>query len=399
MLPTIIPQSLRSLELSRPFEKVLLELFTIWPSVRGRFNFTNIARYSSYNERTLRRWFSRELSWGTLNCYFLSYLIPSHHELIAALDASFIPKSGKSTFGLGWFFNGQAQRPEKGLETSLLSVVDLNVNSSYAVEARQSDPSPKEHKKTAKKNGLKASVQQVLELWRYLPKRIRYLVADGAYANHTFVEPVCKAHIHIISKLRHDAALWLPYIGPQKGKGRPRIYGEKVNWSKADLTLWKDEGVEEDGVHLYSAVLWHKKLKRKIKVVMLRQKRGDKTTHVLLFSTDIDLGATDIVRYYRARFQIEFLFRDAKSSMGLNHCQARGKKALYFHWNFAFSALTIAKAQYLTDAPMRISIASHKQRAANQQLLHLFSDTLGIDWNTVKSNPNYHTLCNYGAIM
>jgi hypothetical protein len=52
----------------------------------------------------------------------------------------------------------------------------------------------------------------------------------------------------------------------------------------------------------------------------------------------------------RARFQIEFVFRDAKGSMGLSHCQARNAKALEFkalefHWNAAFCALNVAKWQ------------------------------------------------------
>jgi len=40
-------------------------------------------------------------------------------ELISAQDASFIPKSGKQTFGLGHFFNGCTNRAEQGLDTPL----------------------------------------------------------------------------------------------------------------------------------------------------------------------------------------------------------------------------------------------------------------------------------------
>ena len=43
----------------------------------------------------------------------------------------------------------------------------------------------------------------------------------------------------------------------------------------------------------------------------------------VLFSPDIDLAAARLYRYYKARFQIEFLFRDAKQFTGLTDGQAR----------------------------------------------------------------------------
>jgi hypothetical protein len=36
---------------------------------------------------------------------------------------------------------------------------------------------------------------------------------------------------------------------------------------------------------------------------------------------------------YINRFQIEFLFRDAKGHLGLEHCQSRQENALDFHFN------------------------------------------------------------------
>jgi hypothetical protein len=118
-----------------------------------------------------------------------------------------------------------------------------------------------------------------------------------------------------------------------------------------------------------------------------------------LFSTDLTLSGRDIVRFYRARFQIEFLFRDAKGSLGLNDCQARNSKALEFHWNTAFCALNVAKWQEAQRSETgRFSAASCKQRCSNEHLLKVFSGRLGLDWTRIKSHPAYHELCNYGAI-
>ncbi|MBN3883449.1 MAG: transposase [Nostoc sp. JL34] len=54
-------------------------------------------------------------------------------------------------------------------------------------------------------------------------------------------------------------------------------------------------------------------------------------------------SADEIYHFYKLRFQIEFIFRDAKQFTGLSDCQARDVKKLDFHFNASFTALNIAK--------------------------------------------------------
>ncbi|WP_445249313.1 transposase [Microcoleus sp. OTE_8_concoct_300] len=68
-----------------------------------------------------------------------------------------------------------------------------------------------------------------------------------------------------------------------------------------------------------------------------------KIKNALLFSTDIHLPPEQIVEYYQARFQIEFIFRDAKQFTGLSDCQARHLPRRYFHFNASLIALNLAK--------------------------------------------------------
>lgn len=58
-------------------------------------------------------------------------------EMIGVMECSFIAKSGKATFGLDWFWNGCASRVEKGLEISVVGVVDVKTEVSYGVSAQQ----------------------------------------------------------------------------------------------------------------------------------------------------------------------------------------------------------------------------------------------------------------------
>ena len=102
---------------------------------------------------------------------------------------------------------------------------------------------------------------------------------------------------------------------------------------------WREEESLDPDTRIYSALLHHGSLKRDLKVVLLRRTNGAKTSDALLFSTDFEIDAHTIVRYYKARFQIEFVFRDAKQGTGLTHCQARNAEAIHFHWNAALTAL------------------------------------------------------------
>ncbi len=69
----------------------------------------------------------------------------------------------------------------------------------------------------------------------------------------------------------------------------------------------------------------------KVRIVYIENKKTKK--YGVLASTDTALKAEDIVQYYRLRFQIEFLIRDAKQHTGLEDYQARSENKLCFHFN------------------------------------------------------------------
>ena len=121
----------------------------------------------------------------------------------------------------------------------------------------------------------------------------------------------------------------------------------------------------------------------------------------VLFSTDVDLDALTIYRYYKARFQIEFLFRDAKQFTGLCDSQARSQAKLDFHFNASLTAVTLAKLEAREqhgDAVSSFSMTSLKRRAFNQHLIDRICDHLAKGHRLEKSSPDYEELCNYGSI-
>lgn len=109
-----------------------------------------------------------------------------------------------------------------------------------------------------------------------------------------------------------------------------------------------------------------------------------------------------MICYYKARFQIEFIFRDAKQYTGLTDCQARHKDAIHTHINAAVSALNWLKLEDRRlqgcDKKNVISIASWKRRKFNQNLMRNIFDKLGLSPTCEKIAAVYQSYSNYGAI-
>src|SRR5947199_7494711 len=138
---TIVHDILKQMPgLGQPQRKFLATLFFTILVLRGRVNFRNLSRYCDYSERTIARQFREPFAWPDFHQRVLMTALDPRSELVSAHDASFIPKSGKQTFGLGHFFNGCAGRAERGLEISTLAVVDVTHRCAFTLAVAQTPP-------------------------------------------------------------------------------------------------------------------------------------------------------------------------------------------------------------------------------------------------------------------
>lgn len=379
-------------ELSKSRRKFMVELFSTLLALRGKSNYLNMSRYSKYSEKTFRRHSQQLFPFETLNTE-LSKTALSGSSILAG-DASFIHKSGKHTYGLARFWNGSASRSERGLEISVLALVDQN-RTAMVLTAKQTPASAPE------KSRIDFYLKQLQDSRPYWPDGLRHGVFDGYYAKQKFVAGVCQTGLEMVGKLRSDANLRYIYDGPQKPRGRHKKHDGKVHFH--ELSRFEYLGELEKDIHGYVQTLWHVSLKRTIRVVLLQSlKKPEKPTHVLLFSTDLNLEAEQIICSYGSRFAIEFLFRDAKQHLGLEDSQARNQKALDFHFNACFSALNLAKSEalkaYDSQRPFVFSMQSQKCLSFNEHLLERFIAKFGLDPTCIKSQQAYQELRVYGAI-
>ncbi len=316
------------------------------------------------------------------------------------MDAAFIKKSGNKSFGLDKFWNGCASRAEKGLEASIISLVDFQQNASFALTVDQTEPNL-ETKESGEAQRTRINFYGE-QLERVTPQILKYTkigLFDGFYAKKKFVDKTVGLGFVMISKLRRDANLKYLYEGGQNGgRGRPRKYDGKVSYE--DLSRFCEEQMEIDKrkISLCSKVVWSAALKRSVKLVVV--KSGKRSIN--LFSTDLQMPASEVCKLYRSRFTIEFLIRDAKQSAGLQDCQARDNKGLEFHWNTALTTVNfgrgMVKQQLVENETKPFSMKSIKQRYFNENLLKLFIGKLDLEQSLIKYHEPLEQLSNYAVI-
>ncbi|WP_333208055.1 hypothetical protein [Microcoleus sp. S36b_A2] len=125
-----------------PQKKFMVILFSTILLVYGKVNFTNLSHYSCLSEKTYRRHFFKSFDFPAFNKLFLNKALDHQRTLIAVIDCSFIPKSGKKTEGKASFYNGVAGRSEEGLEISVISVVEVETHLSYRLSVQQTPLRP-----------------------------------------------------------------------------------------------------------------------------------------------------------------------------------------------------------------------------------------------------------------
>ncbi len=375
-------------------------LLTTILAMNGRINFTSLSRYSGLSDKTFRRWFKRFFDFCQFNSCAIDMVLPTEKEVVAVFDQSFQPKAGKKTYGRDFFWNSCASKAERGLEIGLCALIDVAAKVGYSVIADQTP-----HLDAIKRDDSDSRINFYLEcigkVRSILQKHTNYFAFDGYFSKKKMVDGIVNMGFFFIGKLRCDANLKILFTGKQKARGRRRKFAGKANIS--ELEGFEREKDIEDIPTLYSGTFYHQFLERIIKVVAVRYLHNGKVGTALLFTTDLELSPFKIFCYYKSRFQIEFIFRDAKQYTGLSDCQSRNKESLHFHFNISLAALNLAKVQEQLEqqnAEQRrpFSMASYKAKYHNETMIEMIFSKLGFDLNLIKSSPIYEELLHFGTI-
>jgi putative transposase len=323
----------------------------------GRVTMLGLSRWAGKggSDRTVQRVFSQALPgamryWGV----FRQHVHRPEAVYLLAGDEVVITKAGKHPYGLDRVFASLYGTPIPGFAFFAFSLVSVQARRAFPVRvepvvrseaeqaasqanaaAQQQKPSPpwrRPGRPTGSRSTPHAAVPLTPEWWRItamldaLLKLIAgvipltYVVRDGHFGHHNALHLARQSRLHLIAKLRCDAALSFPYAGPSAGRGPRRQYGRKVDDGNRQAKYLQETTVEGPmQTRVSQAPLLHKEVAQPVKVVSIttRHLRTEARAQVILLSRDLPLAYAPLVDDYRVRFQIELNFRDAKQYWGL----------------------------------------------------------------------------------
>jgi Transposase DDE domain len=242
-----------------------------------------------------------------------------------------------------------------------------------------------------------------------LRQRSRYLAADAFFSKKSFADTIHQSGLWLISRLRSDAALFLP--PPQRlpgQKGRPRKYGDRLDYRSPDALQTQLPLLSRTGqAWVYGGLVRVKALDRLVQlcvvcVVFEADGKGGHRKARLYCCTDPEFEPARILPLYRRRFGIEFLFRDGKQHTGLQHCQSRQPASIAYQFNMSLTAVSLARAAQVlkadrTTAPV-FSMADVKTRRHNQYLIDSVFEQFANCPNLTKNHPDIVRLYRLGLI-
>ena len=363
--------------LSKTQLKPLCHIVLALLCMSGRVTMLGLSRWTedggSY--RTIQRWFQTRLDWGVLLWTVIrTHLLDRNGGYRLAGDDVVVSKAGKKTHGVGRFYSSIAGRSIPGLSFLALSVIDVAQRRSYplaiaqhlavpkAVKAAETTgnvtPSAKRgrgrpkgsknHAKTAPTLNAELTllaVQLRRVLKRIAPPAVKHLMLDGFFGTYPATWLVRDCGLHLMSRLRHNAALYFAYTGPKPKRGPTPRYGDKLDY-KALPEHSRCSSVTEGRfvIDTYQMTVWHKDFPDPLNVIVVvkTDTRAHKSSQVVLFSTDLSLTAAQISDYYSLRFQIEFNFRDAKQYWGLEDFMNVSDVAVTNAVNLAFLMVNLS---------------------------------------------------------
>jgi hypothetical protein len=164
---------------------------------------------------------------------------------------------------------------------------------------------------------------------RWADGRTVYAVVDSAYAARTLLEDR-PANVHVLSRLRPDAALWARPGRRRPGqRGRPRRKGHRLptpkamaatrrRWDPLPVTLY---GRAVTPLVFGCTALWYGALRdQPVHIVIVRDPSGRRRDEAF-FCTDLAVDATFILEGYARRWTIEVAFYNQKQFLGFEDPQ------------------------------------------------------------------------------
>ena len=174
--------------------------------------------------------------------------------------------------------------------------------------------------------------QMLVQVRRWVPHRQFVVVADSSFAalELLFSLSQMKLPVHIVTRLRLDAALYQPPPPRQpKQMGRPRKVGKRLPtlkalienpytpWQTVVVKDWYGHGDYTLQIASHTAVWYHTGLPvLPIRWVLIKDPKGKFEPQALL-CTNLSAQPMEILQWFRQRWQVEVTFEEVRSHLGV----------------------------------------------------------------------------------
>jgi transposase DDE domain len=346
--------------------------------IPGKVNFTRLSRYGSRTAKTFASNFKGSVDWMKVNMGIARESVGDGDDIAIAIDPSFISKAGRLTYGIGHFWSGMAQRVKRGLEIMAIGAISLSKHTCVMLGAVQS-PDFRTLESEKDMSMLDWYISLVRSKAVELLSLTDILVADAFFSKYEFINEMVAMGFRFVGRLRSNSYLRylaIPDPSAPPRRGRRKKYGEKVDFSSLDMSVFTSFIYEDSkGIRTecHTAVVHSRALKRDIRIVVCPVENGESLVY---FSTDTGMAPERIIGFYRTRFQIEFGIRDAKQFTGLQSQQTRDKERLDFAFNLSFTTLNVCKEVIRKDYP-DLSLAQFKRLMFESYLASTVISTYG----------------------
>jgi putative transposase len=327
----------------------------------GRITMLGLSRWSERggSYRTLQRFYQSVRPWAALHwLFFRKHFLKLEDEYLIAGDEVVVSKAGTKTYGLDRFFSGLQQQVIPSLSFFTFSLVNIREAQSYPMQttqmvksaaekaARQAHAKARQVKQTGEKKkpgrpkGRKNKKQQAVVLNPELVRiqqalrtlletvgtvlSLKYVALDGHFGNYPSAFMIRQANLHLISKLRSDAALYPAFEGEYHRRGPRPKYGAKIAVRQLATPYLKETNTEgQVRTDIYQGQFYNKEFAFALNVVILLKTNWvtHAQAHVILFSTDLEVAYATIIQCYSLRFQIEIVYMQM-TKPGLFACLA-----------------------------------------------------------------------------
>lgn len=160
------------------------------------------------------------------------------------------------------------------------------------------------------------------------------VLMDSWYMRGNLIKQLLGMDYSVIGQVRKDTALYRKPL-PRKGRGRPRLYGEKMT---PQNVLSMPE--HRHRLHLYGKMQW---VRLRSDILLARFLKGQEVRAVwaqfedehgklsrprLIISTHVGMSATAIVEAYAKRWAIEPMFNQLKNGWGIKETWQQSRQVL-----------------------------------------------------------------------